>query len=293
MQAVWRAAQIQGHRNYQEDFFSVVENDTIFYRDQEYNLEPGLLPSSWSLYVLADGMGGMGHGDLAAATIVERFVESFLNQLPDGEPPNILLEKAAQNANLALAEIVAKQADKDGMGATLIALLWDNIQQGVHWLSIGDSLLGIHRQGELIQLNQQHTWGWLAEQKRNAGESLDEATIEGFSDALCSAVDGTEINYIDQSVTLLAIQRGDVIVIASDGVESLSSAERNQILTTSLSELADITVPDIASDRINSALTKFFQRLASTDKVNQDNTTVIITGFIDQPKQKPTDIDKH
>lgn len=55
------ADQIQGGRDYQEDFFAVVEGDVVHYRGERYQLDSGI-SSEQVLFVLADGMGGMGHG---------------------------------------------------------------------------------------------------------------------------------------------------------------------------------------------------------------------------------------
>jgi hypothetical protein len=79
MQALWSVSQIQGKRDYQEDVFAAVESDCIFYAGEQYPLENGVLPAQYTLLVIADGMGGMGHGDIAASIIVESFIECFLN----------------------------------------------------------------------------------------------------------------------------------------------------------------------------------------------------------------------
>jgi serine/threonine protein phosphatase PrpC len=276
LSAIWQAAQIQGSRPYQEDALAIVQGDFIFYRNQSYPVEAGLWPPHWSLYVLVDGMGGMGNGDLAAALITESFIESFLNGCQSDLPIPDQLPAAAKAANQAISERVKQEPDCDGMGATLIAVLWDRHAGQCHWLSIGDSLLALLRAGQWQRLNVRHNWDWLAEQKRERGEIVDADWLANVGHVLCSAVDGSPLNIIDQSLEPLTIQTGDILILASDGIEVLSE----QTLTVSLNEaLRGESAPEIDEAHLTTALRTLFGKLKEQDAPNQDNCSLILAGF--------------
>lgn len=279
MQAVWNAAQHRGRREYQEDFFAVVDGGRLAFLGRDYPAAFGGLALHQSLCVMADGMGGMGHGDLAAATIVEQFVDTFLREFNDGTSPDRALERAAHEANQAVADMVLEDPEKHGMGATLIAVYCDSEAAEAHWLSVGDSVLALFRQQQLQRLNEQHTLRWLVERRRAAGESVEGWDVSGQGDALCSAVSGFDLDYISRSEQPLSLHPGDVLMIASDGIETLSDGKLNQVLGERLAALADIDGAAAAEQQIGDAVSSIFATLKDYDVPYQDNTTVILLGL--------------
>ena len=138
MQAIWSASQIQGARDYQEDFLAIVENNTIFSIANKQEIAPDLLPAHQSLYLLADGMGGMGHGDIAASAVVDVFRNSFLAQQQLGMAVADNLRESLFIANQEISNQVEQNPGLKNMGCTLIALLWDSHAATIQWLSVGD-----------------------------------------------------------------------------------------------------------------------------------------------------------
>jgi len=277
MQAIWSASQIQGGRDYQEDFLGVIENNSAIALGKKQLLEDGALPAHQSLYLLADGMGGMGHGDLAASTVVDVFMASFLENIAEGLDIRTSLRQALHRSNQAILDMITAEPEQSGMGCTLIALLWDSHLATVTWISVGDSLLGIQRDGRWLALNEKHIWRNLAKKKRAAGEVLDEEEIERIGGALYSAIDGSELSAIDQAD--LSIQQNDVIIIASDGLEVLSEDMIEQTINTSLKDAAEGVEINDAFNTVEGIRSSLFSGVEEQNNHHQDNTSVISIGF--------------
>lgn len=294
MIAVWSAAQIQGSRDYQEDRYAVVENNTILYRGKAYPFEAGLFPARYSLYVLADGMGGMGHGDEAASTVVEVFVESFINFGNQDLNPGERLQASLDRANQAIADIVDREPAKNGMGATLIALLWDRQNSTVQWLSVGDSLLSLLRSntnGELTleELNEKHTFERLASRMAEQGDRDKAAELGVLGGTLSSAVDGRPIPEVDLQRPI-PIHDQDLVILASDGLETLSVP---QVVTTLANYRADWQQAETTNQGtkvVTVCRQLLFDRLQEMQSPYQDNCTLILIGWLatttdnDQPR---------
>ncbi|NOQ63930.1 MAG: SpoIIE family protein phosphatase [Methyloprofundus sp.] len=277
MQAIWSASQIQGGRDYQEDFLAVIENDTVFSIDTKQGIEPGLLAAHQSLYLLADGMGGMGHGDIAASAVVDVFRNSFLAKQQLGIAVADNLHESLLTANQEIANRVEQNPELKNMGCTLIALLWDSHLATVQWLSVGDSLLGLMRDGQWQELNEKHIWRNLLNQRLLAGETIDEQELATHGDALYCAVDGTELSAFE--LKELSIQANDLIVIASDGLEILSSKRIQAILHSRLErENADSPL-GVAFHYIDGLRQQLFSAVAACENAYQDNTSAIVIGF--------------
>lgn len=281
MIAVWSAAQIQGSREYQEDRFGVVENNTILYRGQSYPFAAGLFPAHYSLYVLADGMGGMGHGEQAASTVVEVFIEAFINLGNDGLPPAERLRAALERANQAITDIVSREPHKRGMGATLIALLWDSQARTLQWLSVGDSLLHRFRNRQLDTLNEKHTFENLARRYAEQGNAGKAAELSVHGGTLSSAVDGRPIPEVDQPPHPLTVAHGDLVILASDGLETLNQQQLTNILADQAPHWLQAAGGESGSDALASCRDTLFDQLRQARAPHQDNCTVVLIGWQD------------
>jgi protein phosphatase len=103
------------------------------------------------LYVVADGMGGHQGGEVASETAVRTMRESFVESTPDG-----LLE-AAHEANDAVIDRASDDPDLRGMGTTLVAIAPTADGEAVAWINVGDSRLYLLRDGELVQVSEDHS----------------------------------------------------------------------------------------------------------------------------------------
>lgn len=241
------AGRNQGSRPYQEDDYGVFEL-------------PKKLKAGDLLLVLADGMGGEQAGDLASAITVRNFLDAYADS-PHGSIPE-RLHYALHYANQALASEVACDPGRlAGMGCTLLAVVLT--QEELYWISVGDSLLWLWQRGNLIRLNEDHSYRCVLAQQVAAGEmTLQEADCHPDRNALISAMTGNPPLLIDLCRKPYSLQLDDRILLASDGLLTLDEVDIARVLGE------------------NTAKTPISQRLLEAVEAlrhpYQDNVTVIV-----------------
>lgn len=240
------AGAAQGSRSQQEDDYGVFELPP--------ELEAGDL-----LLVLADGMGGERAGARASALAVRGFVEGY--DLVSAATISERLEKTLRRVNEQMAKDVADDPHSlYGMGSTLLAAVLAD--DGLYWISVGDSPLWLWRRGRLRRLNQDHAYrSVLAEQVRCGEISAAEAARHPDRNALISAVTGAELTLVDAPRQACALQPGDQILLASDGV-----------LTLSEKVIASILSQDRAGAQ---PCQRLLAAVAERRNLQQDNVTVL------------------
>ena len=207
------ASAIVGERERQEDDWGV------------YVDPPTVEGGAKLLAVLADGMGGAPAGDCASRTVVGAFLDSYARH---AEPAPERLQLAAWGANDAVAEAVLADQALNGMGATLVAALF--FANRCEWLSVGDSYLFLCRNGQLSRLNPLHIYATELDAKARRGEITREAALAHLDrHQLTSVVMGWPIEQM--ATGTLRLQPGDVVLLASDGLATLSDDEVAAICT--------------------------------------------------------------
>jgi serine/threonine protein phosphatase PrpC len=170
-----------------------------------------------------------------------------------------LLCDALAAANRRLASEKAENPHLAEMGCTLIAVLVD--QGRLWWVSVGDSHLYLLRDGKLEKKNALHSFGAMAEKMVANGQSLEGQDVKAFSKLLVSAVMGNNIPFIDSPKEALELLPGDVVILASDGLNALSDGKLVYFAGGSES----------ATDCVDSLLTS----VEAANRKDQDNTTVV------------------
>lgn len=246
----------QGARPYQEDAAAVWPGHGPLGPPRA--AEP---PDGISLVaVLADGMGGHAGGALASATICSKFLEHVATADGVGRSR---LEPSLVAANAAIAARVAANPGLAGMGATLVGVSIG--QDGLSWISVGDSPMYLFRGGELVQLNEDHSLAPVIDRLVAQGKmTAEEARRDPRRHYLRSAVTGEDLELVDSPDRPLQLAGGDVIVIASDGIHTLEP-----------DEIAALVAADLANgpDAIAAAL---IRSVDAADVPHQDNTTVVV-----------------
>ncbi len=182
-------------------------------------LEPGL-----GLFVVADGMGGHRHGqmaaDLACATL-RHYLESSCSPgdvtWPFGYNWKLSLNENRLITGVLLAnQYVWKRSEEDpayaGMGSTVVAVLIDKDRAAI--ANVGDSRAYLFRERQLSQLTVDDTW--LNSVLRQG--TLDEKTLlkHPMRNILTQAA-GTQRN-LDVHTCELELQDGDMLLLCSDGL---------------------------------------------------------------------------
>lgn len=169
------------------------------------------------LVAVADGMGGHAAGDVASAVTI-----ATLAPLDDDDPPSDLLgvlEQSIRQANDQLRQMMDSDAELDGMGTTLTALLWGGTRLAL--AHIGDSRAYLFRDGELTQITHDHT---LVQHMVDLGQ-LDEADVPTHPQrsVILRVLNGRPDAEADLSIR--EARAGDRYLLCSDGLSGVVSRE--------------------------------------------------------------------
>lgn len=216
------------------------------------------------LVVLADGMGGHAAGDIASKIVVTEVFSELLFQRADSDTfaqrVQDSLYTAAMAANTCLKEHVRAYPETHGMGATLVAgvVIGDNL----HWISIGDSPLYLFRDGTLVQLNEDHSMAPQIDFMVKSGlMPMEEAARHPDRSTLTSVLFGEDIPKIDCPQDPTILKSGDIVIVASDGLQFLSNTQIEAELQRN---------SHLRSDEIVDLL---LHRVTSLDDPDQDNVS--------------------
>jgi len=159
------------------------------------------------------------------------------------------------------------------MGCTLVGVVLN--EKGLEWISVGDSPLWLYHAEQLHRLNADHSMMPILQKQVERGVlTFKEAVEHPNRHLLPSALIGSQIDLIDRSIMPLKLFPGDRILLASDGILTLSEQEISQILSESLS----------APKLVNKLLTAVEKK----GKPGQDNTTVLVVNIPDNSVKKTT-----
>ena len=243
-------AAIKGSRDYQED--SLISNFP--------------LGQTSGFAVVADGLGGHAAGDVASALVTAevfghlKMKEGAL-ELGALDIPQTLRD-AAQAANDRVARQVESNDELYGMGSTLLVPVIAGDQ--LSWISIGDSPLFLFREGELRQINKDHSMAPQLDMMVKVG-AMDAEVAKNHPErnALTSVVNGGEIALIDCPTTPTTVFPGDIVIASSDGLQFLENDQIEQIIRDTHKS---------SSDGIAKALLAAIKEL---DDPHQDNTAIV------------------
>lgn len=218
------------------------------------------------LMTLADGMGGHQGGAYASHYAIKAFMNSYY--VTSGSVIKRLWQ-ALQQANYQLALQTQLAPELMGMGCTLVGVVFDGKQ--LEWISVGDSPLWLYSAGRLQRLNADHSMKPLLRKLVECGElTPQEATRHPDRNMLRSALTGSQIELIDYSSMPLKLSPDDRILLASDGIFSLSELEISHILQRNLSA--------------KPLVKKLLEAVEAKQKPTQDNTTILVVKVPYEPR---------
>lgn len=183
--------------------------------------------------VLADGMGGHAGGDLASKIVVTEVFSEL--KLRAGDPAAMeaqiskVFKRAVKTANSCLSRYVSHEPAHKGMGATLLAPAI--FGQRLYWVSIGDSPLFLFRKGALRRLNANHSMMAHLEKLVRQGRMTPQ-TARSHPDRACvtSVLAGGKIKAVDCPQRPVKLQVGDIVIAASDGIQTLSVTRLEKLI---------------------------------------------------------------
>ena len=244
--------QISGGRAYQEDDFRIT------------GFPNGDLDGCDLLLVLADGMGGHRGGAQASRLAVSTFVDTF-RQATGGVA--LRLRESLDAANVEVGRRAAEGTCYAGMGCTLVACVVTDDGRA-HWISVGDSPLwrlcaaGDRGDAGMDRLNADHSMRPVLEDLVRLGRVTPQEAWAG-AHQLRSALTGEEgLTLVDEAATPVRLGIGDRILLASDGLETLSEEEIHRLCG------GRRTAAAVVSDLLHA--------VEARDKPSQDNATAVV-----------------
>ena len=178
-------------------------------RVRAVNEDRVLVAEPEGVYLVADGMGGHNHGDIASATIVEA-VEERLGKGARRDPADLVIG-AVQAANRRIRRIAAAR-DNAMMGSTVAALALADGRYAVIWT--GDSRIYRVRNGGAEQLTTDHSEAQMLLQRGSISREQFESWPR--KNVIMHAVGIRDDVHIE--VSHGTVNEGDRFVICSDGL---------------------------------------------------------------------------
>ena len=194
---------------------------------REKNEDRILIDESLGLYIVADGMGGRSHGELAAdlaITTIQHYVGSSRDRLDVTWPFGYNFELSVGANRLATAIQLAnrqvwKQAENSpeygGMGTTVAAVLADGA--GLTIGNVGDSRVYAWR-GALEQISVDDTWLKAMSGRGPTQVDMSKHPLKNF---LTQAAGSKDL--VDVHIAEVELRENDIIVLSSDGLHGLVS----------------------------------------------------------------------
>ncbi len=187
-----------------------------------------VLTQKGALFIVADGMGGFNLGDVASNLVVQQVSEYYYQDTNTDIGTSLV--QAIRQANLALRQYIAAEAEKDfdarRMGTTCIAAILHDTTAYI--ANIGDSRAYIVREGQARQISQDHSW--VAEQVRLGNLTSEEARSHEKRNVIYRCL-GTED---DVKIDLFTepVQDGDILVLCTDGLTNVVRDEELAAIVT-------------------------------------------------------------
>lgn len=174
--------------------------------------------------LVSDGIGGHDHGEMASEFLMRRIRESILPATDVGGG----FQSWIRSVNAEMESISSRLAMTRHMGCTLSGLIWQ--KNGVWVVNAGDSRTYRFRNGELLQLTEDHNF------RRRSGYDFgpDRSKLVNCIGAGASA----EVDIRDISGD---VQPGDVFLVCTDGLyEMLSEQDIFNVISENLDSAASL-----------------------------------------------------
>jgi protein phosphatase len=213
------------------------------------------------IFIVADGMGGPGSGEVASELAVSE-IRKFLDELtPSWNRSSAFIEKALGNAiehaHKKIFSHAKKHYETKGMGTTVVLAYLYKDDMHVAWA--GDSRLYLYREDKLQMISHDHSE---VQELIDEGElSYAESLYHPHRHRVTKCLGGLYQEPFEPEFRLVKMQLGDRILLCSDG------------LTTMLvdQEISDIMLANPDLDACAQALID-----RANERGGEDNITVIL-----------------
>lgn len=188
---------------------------------------------TYSLYILADGMGGYNGGEIAsslAVNSVKEYIEKNIKEIDmNRETLQKLIKNSIEYANKIVHEKSKTDMDLKEMGTTLeVCLIYNN---KVYIGHIGDSRVYRIRKNIIRKLTTDHSY--VEKLVRDGTITKEEAFHHPKKNMLIKALGCEE--YVEPDILVKGFLKDDILLMCSDGLTNLlSDKEIYEVITNNL-----------------------------------------------------------
>ncbi|WP_314369417.1 Stp1/IreP family PP2C-type Ser/Thr phosphatase [uncultured Streptococcus sp.] len=214
-----------------------------------------------SMVLLADGMGGHRAGNIASEMAVTDLGAAWV--ATEISTINEVREWFAENLEKENQQIhrIGQDEEHKGMGTTLEAVAI--IDDQVLFAHVGDSRIGLVRNGEYHQMTSDHS---LVNALLKAGQITEEEAAHHPQRNIITQSIGQK-DELQPDFGMVTVEAGDFIVINSDGLTNMISGD----------EIRDIVVSNLSVEEKAKTLVRFANNAGGLD-----NITVVLIHFAEE-----------
>lgn len=218
-----------------------------------------LLDEGAGLFILADGMGGHGHGEIAAELAVattQYYLQASRDRFDVSWPFGYDVERsldenrlrtAIQLANRQVWKSAEESPERAGMGTTIVACIVHEDRAAIG--NVGDSRVYLMRGGELRQISTDDSW--VANMVRSGAMDEKQAREHSMRNVLTQAVGSHSI--VESHTLETKLSEGDLLLLTSDGVHGVVEEAVMRSILFSATDLSKAASQLIKSARANGA----------------------------------------
>lgn len=220
---------------------------------REHNEDTYWADSELGLWLVADGMGGHDHGEVASAMARDMVVQA----VQKGQP-------LAEAISFADAEIIRHSSEKRTdrpMGTTVVAVLLRGDQFEVSW--VGDSRVYIYND-RLKQISRDHSY--VQELVDQGAITAAQAKTSPHRNVVTQALGVTQPDQLKVETIKGTLAAGEQLLLCSDGLTE---------------EVSDDGIAAILARGLNAQESVEHLILAALDNGGSDNVTVLLVKRVD------------
>lgn len=213
------------------------------------------------LWVVADGVGGNAHGDIASQLVVQT-IERRIRQ-------GKTLHDAVVDAHNAIISAIEGQPDLEGMATTVVASLFHGHQFELSW--VGDSRAYLIDQEGISQLSSDHNYANELFQQGMISE--DELQSHPGQHELTQAMGQLSLPKIPK--VLGELHEGDILLLCTDGLSGPVSEDEiyrivaaNESIKKAGDALLEKALDEGAPDNIAFSLVRFQEDVKPIEKAD-------------------------
>jgi protein phosphatase len=195
-------------------------------RQRQHNEDFFLVQPEWSLFLVADGMGGHAAGEIASR-IAGESISEFIHHSKDEDgtwphayddklkPGTNRLLAALKVANSRVVEAMRKDARLRGMGTTVVASLVEGKTMSL--AHVGDSRAYLIRNAQMSRVTNDHSW--VFEQVQAGMLTEAEAERHPLRNVITRALGGAIS--VTPDAAEIECEPGDTFLLCSDGLTGM------------------------------------------------------------------------